>query len=746
MIAAINGIAQSWWGWMGAMLWQVSLLIVVVTMIDFAIRRWAWPQVRYALWLLVLIKLLIPPTWTLSSSLISPWQPAAQVRLEQGLKTVFHLSKDHERIQQPSLPAEKKVLLPTDKPVDQADRGLPAISSSRGINPLVGWKALAMIAWILGMGFFISLLVRKMARLRRWHRKQVEKKTIPVWYYELLVRTAERLKLSRLPAVVFSSEAKAPAVYGVFRPVLLLPAGYLDSLFKEDAEHVLLHELAHLKRGDLWLHGLCLLLQIIYWFNPFLIWMRRQMRHVREICCDLTVAGLLREKTPKYRETLLSTARELLTESAEPGMGLLGVFEDPFRLVVRLKWLEKKTWQSRKPITVAVVLVTLVMTAGILPMGEPGQHGMPPDAPGRVVSKDTEVPPSKDSGESKTEQGRRIAPAVSIKEERPGAGSPVNTTFEFQTKEEEPFQAVILSAAGPVEEVFVAMKKLQDWMERSGTEPIGPSFIQQNSNLRVANPEYETSWEVGYPVPDGTQAPAPFKIRKYPSAKVTFLHLAGTYDGDDLNQQWSSWLLENRYEIMGGTMVFCPDKLFRKGEGRPRWEIRTAIKKMEGEIPDLDIFTQWAKPIIAVILPMQGRHSLEPEALARLDDYLKGIGVTPVGRPFFRYFNDEEIFPEEEMLWEVGYPVPVGTAVRSPYEIKELPGGLEAYAEFECPPQDARKYYFASALRLQSRGFFGIGYPMVIQKAGEEKGKIAREVRMPARKKRPNPERLPVFY
>jgi hypothetical protein len=41
MIAAINGVAQSWWGWMGSMLWQVSLLIVIVTMIDFAIRRWA---------------------------------------------------------------------------------------------------------------------------------------------------------------------------------------------------------------------------------------------------------------------------------------------------------------------------------------------------------------------------------------------------------------------------------------------------------------------------------------------------------------------------------------------------------------------------------------------------------------------------------------------------------------------------------------------------------------------------------
>ena len=66
-----------------------------------------------------------------------------------------------------------------------------------------------------------------------------------------LIDTSERLGLERVPAIVFSDEAVAPAVYGLFRPVLLLPADYTESLSPEEAEHVLLHELAHLKRGDL---------------------------------------------------------------------------------------------------------------------------------------------------------------------------------------------------------------------------------------------------------------------------------------------------------------------------------------------------------------------------------------------------------------------------------------------------------------------------------------------------------------
>jgi beta-lactamase regulating signal transducer with metallopeptidase domain len=316
------------------------------------------------IWLLILIKLLIPPSWTLPSSLISRWQPLAQARLEQILDVSFQSPTTKDVVKLPALPSEMKTVRPDLRSSKETTATLPAGASPLTAGPRLGWKAVAMMGWILGLAVFTGLLAHRITRLRRWHKNQVEKKTIPVWYYEILVRTADRLKLGRLPTIVFSDEAKAPAVYGVFRPVLLLPDVYLDSLSEEDAEHVLLHELAHLKRGDLWLHGLFLLIQIVYWFNPLIIWARRQMKHVREVCCDLTVASLLKEKTVKYRETLLSTARELLTESAEPGMGLLGVFEDPFRLVMRLKWLEKRTWESRKLITATAVLVTLVLTAG----------------------------------------------------------------------------------------------------------------------------------------------------------------------------------------------------------------------------------------------------------------------------------------------------------------------------------------------------------------------------------------------
>ena len=92
------------------------------------------------------------------------------------------------------------------------------------------------------------------------------------------------------------------------------------------------------------------------------------MRHVTEICCDLSVANILREKTRGYRDTLIRTAKELFTETVEPGLGLLGVFEEPFRIVTRLQWLEKKTWENPKRKTVSILVTSLIMGVCVMPM------------------------------------------------------------------------------------------------------------------------------------------------------------------------------------------------------------------------------------------------------------------------------------------------------------------------------------------------------------------------------------------
>lgn len=135
-----------------------------------------------------------------------------------------------------------------------------------------------------------------------------------------------------------------------------------------ETEHILLHELAHIKRGDLLVHGLYMTLQIVYWFNPLLWAIRRTLQNLRELCCDATVARLLKDDTAGYRQTLLQTARRLLAEPVDPGLGLLGLFENSNWLVTRLHWLEKKTWKNRPLRIATIITLVAIMAACVLPM------------------------------------------------------------------------------------------------------------------------------------------------------------------------------------------------------------------------------------------------------------------------------------------------------------------------------------------------------------------------------------------
>ena len=106
MINTLNSMADNWWTWQIAMLWQTAVLIGIIWIVDVAIRKWAHPQVRYALWMLVLVKLLIPPTWTSPASITSHIPPLAQKaeqiphlgRVTQGCA---HLSKSQSQIRHP---------------------------------------------------------------------------------------------------------------------------------------------------------------------------------------------------------------------------------------------------------------------------------------------------------------------------------------------------------------------------------------------------------------------------------------------------------------------------------------------------------------------------------------------------------------------------------------------------------------------------------------------------------------------
>lgn len=107
-----------------------------------------------------------------------------------------------------------------------------------------------------------------------------------------LVRLSRSLRLARPVQLLESSLVNAPLLLGHFRPLILLPAGLLTSLPADQIEAILLHELAHVRRGDFLVNVLQRLIEGLLFYHPAVWWISHVIRTEREhLCDDLAVSA-----------------------------------------------------------------------------------------------------------------------------------------------------------------------------------------------------------------------------------------------------------------------------------------------------------------------------------------------------------------------------------------------------------------------------------------------------------------------
>jgi hypothetical protein len=99
-----------------------------------------------------------------------------------------------------------------------------------------------------------------------------------------------------------------PGVFGLFRPILLLPEGFVERLTPSQVEAVLAHELCHVRRHDNLFASIHMLVEAMFWFHPLVWWIGARLVEERERACDEGVLVLGSE--PRiYAEAILSVCK-----------------------------------------------------------------------------------------------------------------------------------------------------------------------------------------------------------------------------------------------------------------------------------------------------------------------------------------------------------------------------------------------------------------------------------------------------
>lgn len=268
-----------------------SVLILALLALRQLFRRTVSRRMQYALWLLVLVRLLVPVNvGTLAHNVLSAAAPVQTV-VEERLDTpVLYVQDGTERRPAQLLPGKESQGDPQSPPSDAA-QSAPADEYSI-VTPTYRTVTLAealTYAWYAGMAGVGAWFLFTNLRFARALRK---------------ARTPYRVEGCRYPVYLVSA-LPSPCLFGVLRPAVYLNEKALQN--PDALRFVLAHEQTHARHLDpLWslLRGLCL---TVYWFDP-LVWLAAVLsREDCELACDEgTLRALGADERAAYGKTLLA--------------------------------------------------------------------------------------------------------------------------------------------------------------------------------------------------------------------------------------------------------------------------------------------------------------------------------------------------------------------------------------------------------------------------------------------------------
>ncbi|MFC1509711.1 M56 family metallopeptidase, partial [Candidatus Omnitrophota bacterium] len=265
--------------------WQVSVLIGIIWLVDVFTPR-ASSHLRYWLWCLVLFRLCLPV-----GTIMNTIERVFPMQSDILFKTTENIA---------NLPVKAMEALPFQSAfaenIPDSIVNIPA--------------ALAGGMYIIGLVCFAVIIITTIYRVNRllYVCEPVERPEVIASFR----KHKDGIGLSRNVGLLRmdTHNTKMPAYFGLFRPRIVFSRTIVDDWPAGEYEPVLLHELFHVKRRDLLVNWLQVIIQALYFFHP-LVWLaNRRIRTLREQVCDDQVLSYMQGGRARYAQSMLRIMEE----------------------------------------------------------------------------------------------------------------------------------------------------------------------------------------------------------------------------------------------------------------------------------------------------------------------------------------------------------------------------------------------------------------------------------------------------
>lgn len=345
---------------------------------------------HYALWFLVLIKLTIPwlPAHPFSWNVSLPWPfefhehlaPSSSAGLGLESSSVSFNAGESTREFTDGFIEHQAILHPlTPMNLDQ-----PASISTALL--------LALAVWLIGAVLMLLNTLRSYSQLNR--RLAKEETLLPLEHSRIMkvykhslqtlgIHTRIELKITR--------QVSSPALFGLFKPTILLPSHLVGFMSDKELSHVLIHELTHFKSKDIAVNLWAASVLCLHWFNPLVWHALARMRADQELACD---AAALKSIGYQHRNEYASSLLKILEIGAASSLISSRIKVNFFGYKKQIKrriLMIKSAAKYKRSSFIAGLSLALLLTILALPLAVSGEKEPAPEQESKILISNSEL-------------------------------------------------------------------------------------------------------------------------------------------------------------------------------------------------------------------------------------------------------------------------------------------------------------------------------------------------------------------
>ncbi len=348
---------------------MASIVVGLILCAKILLRNRLTPRWQYMLWLILIVRLLLP--WSPNSSYsiysILSYSTGTSVSFHQDPITIA-LSKEHihekKDIGDTKVDTKENIYASGSSQIAEESKKQTNYKEKQNDKRFSIYTIILYI-WLAGVIIlsFITLIMNR--RLLFYIKKQpviIDQRVV-----EIFKNCKKSMSVKRDIPLLLAGKISSPTVFGFIQPKVLLSSAHMEVLDEQQLRYIFHHELAHIKRRDVGVNWLMHGLLILNWFNPILWYAYSCMREDQELACDaLALIYIDSKEQLAYGHTIISLLEHYSGYYQVPSLANLSRNKKTLkRRILMIKKFQKKSyrWSAIGVITIAAISALTLLNA-----------------------------------------------------------------------------------------------------------------------------------------------------------------------------------------------------------------------------------------------------------------------------------------------------------------------------------------------------------------------------------------------